>query len=325
MAEKLPDSSDIQKVRDILSPYIHRTPVHTSQLLNGICGCKLFFKCENFQKGGAFKFRGATHAVMTLNEEGAKRGVATHSSGNHAQALSLAARLRGIPAHIVMPQNAPKVKVEAVKSYGGQITFCQPTLPDREATLAKVIKATGALEIHPYNDYRIIAGQATAAAELFEDVPKLDCLIAPVGGGGLLSGCTLSSKYFSETTKVYGAEPEMANDAWQSFKNKKLIPVGNAFTIADGLRTSLGSRTFPIIINGVTDILCVSEESIVQSMLLIWERMKLLVEPSAAVPLAAVIEHPGIFENKTCGLILSGGNTDLFNLPWFDLHQAGKH
>ncbi len=326
MAEMLlPDAGDIQKVRELILPHIHRTPVHTSQSLNGILGCELFFKCENFQKGGAFKIRGATHAVMTLSEQEARRGVATHSSGNHAQALSLAARLRNIPAHIVMPQNAPRVKVEAVRSYGGQITFCQPTLPDREATLAKVIEATGALEIHPYNDYRIIAGQATAAAELYEDVPEPDCLIAPVGGGGLLSGSILSTQYFSKTTKVYGAEPEKANDAWQSFRNRKLIPVDTALTIADGLRTSLGSRTFPIIINGATDILCVSEESIVRAMLLIWERMKLLVEPSAAVPLAAVIEHPGVFENKTCGLILSGGNTDLYNLPWTDMHQAGKH
>lgn len=325
MIEILPDASAIQKVRKIISPYVHHTPVYTSQSINSIFGCRLFFKCENFQKGGAFKFRGATHAVMTLSERAAKRGVATHSSGNHAQALSLAARLRGIQAHIVMPQNAPKVKVEAVESYGGNITFCQPTLQDREATLAKVVDATGALEIHPYNDYRIIAGQATVAAELFQDAPALDCLIAPVGGGGLLSGSVLSAKYFSETTKVYGAEPERANDAWQSFKNKQLIPVGTALTIADGLRTSLGSRTFPIIIQGVADILCVSEESIVQAMLLIWERMKLLVEPSAAVPLAAVIDHQEVFKNKTCGIILSGGNIDLFNLPWFDMPQAGKH
>lgn len=325
MTEMLPDASAIQKVRNIISPYIHRTPVLTSKSLNDILGCDLFFKCENFQKGGAFKIRGATHAVMSLNEREAERGVATHSSGNHAQALSLAANWRGIRAHIVMPQNAPKVKVEAVEAYGGQITFCQPTLPDREATLAKVIEANGALEVHPYNDYRIIAGQATAAAELFEDAPELDCLIAPVGGGGLLSGSILSAKYFTKATKVYGAEPEKANDAWQSLKSKKLIPVSTALTIADGLRTSLGSRTFPIILNGVTNILCVSEESIIQAMIMIWERMKLVVEPSAAVPLAAIIEHNKVFKNKTCGIILSGGNTDLYNLPWMDMHQTGKH
>lgn len=325
MVATVPGASEIIKVRNIISPYLHRTPVYTSQSLNSILGCKLYFKCENFQKAGSFKIRGATHAVITLSEKYAKRGVATHSSGNHAQALSLAAKARGIKAHIVMPQNAPRVKVEAVRAYGGHITFCQPTLPDREKTLAKVIDTIGAVEIHPYNDYRIIAGQATAAAELYEDAPVLDCLIAPVGGGGLLSGSALSTKYFSKSTSVYGAEPEKANDAWQSFKSKKLIPVGTALTIADGLRTSLGNRTFPVILNGVTDILCVTEESIIKAMFMIWERMKLLVEPSAAVPLAAVIDHQEIFINKTCGIILSGGNIDLFNLPWSDGQQAVKH
>ncbi len=325
MNENIPLRDDIVRVRKIINPFIHRTPVHTSVSLNEICGSTLFFKCENFQKGGAFKFRGATHAVTTLCLEGASKGVATHSSGNHAQALSLAARMRGIRAHIVMPTTSPKIKIEAVKSYGGRITFCQPTLPDREATLLKVVKQTGAVEIHPYNDYRIIAGQATAAAELFEEISELDCLIAPVGGGGLLSGTILSAKYFSPKTKVYGAEPEKANDAWQSIRAKRLIPVDKALTIADGLRTSLGSRTFQIIMQGVQDILCVSEESIIEAMLILWERMKLLVEPSGAVPLAAVMEHKQLFKGKQCGIILSGGNTDLFNLPWTDQHQSGKH
>lgn len=314
MMSKAPEGPDIRKAQKDIAPYIHRTPVHTSSTLDSIAGCTMFFKCENFQKGGAFKYRGATNAIMALSKEEALQGVATHSSGNHAQALSLAAATRGIKAFIVMPQNAPKIKVDAVKSYGGEITFCQPTLPDREATLLKVIEKTGAREIHPYNDYRIIAGQATAAAELFEDVEALDCLIAPVGGGGLLSGSILSARYFSPNTKVYGAEPEKANDAWKSFRQKKLIPVETALTVADGLRTSLGSRTFPIIIDGATDILCVTEEGIMQAMWMIWERMKLMVEPSAAVPLAAILEHPLLFAGKRTGVILSGGNVDLHKI-----------
>ncbi len=323
--EQIPGAADIIRVRKIIEPYIRRTPVHTSSAVDSICGCQLFFKCEQFQKVGAFKFRGATHAVMTLNERDARKGVATHSSGNHAQALALAARNRGIEAHIVMPQTAPKIKVEAVAAYGGKITFCQPTLPDREATLLKVRAKTGAVEIHPYNDYRIIAGQASAAAELYEDEPGLDCLVAPVGGGGLLSGSILSSKFFSGKTKVYGAEPEQANDAWKSFRQKKLIPVEKALTIADGLRTSLGCRTFPIIAEGAADILCVEEAAIIRAMMLIWERMKLIVEPSAAVALAAVLEHRDLFAGKRTGIILSGGNVDLMNLPWMDPQHFGKH
>ena len=314
MMSKAPEGSDIRMTQKVIAPFVHRTPVHTSTTLNKIAGSDLFFKCENFQKGGAFKYRGATNAIMALSKEEAIRGVATHSSGNHAQALSLAAGTRGIRAYIVMPQNAPKIKVDAVISYGGIITFCQPTLPDREATLLKVIGETGAVEIHPYNNYRIIAGQATAAAELFEDVEALDCLIAPVGGGGLLSGSILSARYFSPNTKVYGAEPEKANDAWKSFKQKKLIPVDTALTIADGLRTSLGSRTFPIIAEGAADILCVTEEGIMEAMMMIWERMKLMVEPSAAVPLAAILEHSSVFAGKRTGVILSGGNVDLHKI-----------
>jgi len=323
--EHIPGATDIIRARNIIKPYIHRTPVHTSFAIDQMCGCRLFFKCEQFQKVGAFKFRGATHAVLTLDEQDSRKGVATHSSGNHAQALSLAARNRGIEAHIVMPQTAPKVKVEAVAAYGGKITFCQPTLPDREATLLKVMAQTGAVEIHPYNDYRIIAGQASAAAELYEDVPDLDCLVAPVGGGGLLSGSILSTKHFSGKTRVYGAEPEMANDAWKSFRQKRLVPVDKALTIADGLRTSLGSRTFPIIAEGAADILCVEEAAIIRAMMLIWERMKLVVEPSAAVALAAVMEHRPLFAGKRTGIILSGGNVDLMNLPWLDPQHFGKH
>lgn len=318
----VPDRHKILAARRTLSPLVHRTPVLQSTSMNRISGTSLFFKCENFQKAGAFKFRGASNALSSLDKREAKLGVATHSSGNHAQALALAARIRGIRAHIVMPENAPPNKIAAVEEYGGMIRFCQPTLPDREATLAKVIQEHGALEIHPYNDYRIIAGQATAAAELLEDCPDLDCLLAPVGGGGLLSGTILAAKYFSPGTKVYGAEPANANDAWQSFREGILIPVQTPHTIADGLRTSLGSRTFPIILGGAKDILTTSEESIVEAMRLLWERMKIVVEASAAVAMAVVMDHPELFAGKKTGIILSGGNADLSGLPWIRQGRA---
>lgn len=318
----VPDRHKILAARRTLSPLVHRTPVLQSTSMNRISGTSLFFKCENFQKAGAFKFRGASNALSSLDKREAKLGVATHSSGNHAQALALAARIRGIRAHIVMPENAPPNKIAAVEEYGGMIRFCQPTLPDREATLAKVIQEHGALEIHPYNDYRIIAGQATAAAELLEDCPDLDCLLAPVGGGGLLSGTILAAKYFSPGTKVYGAEPANANDAWQSFREGILIPVQTPHTIADGLRTSLGSRTFPIILGGAEDILTTSEESIIEAMRLLWERMKIVVEASAAVAMAVVMDHPELFAGKKTGIILSGGNADLSGLPWIRQGRA---
>lgn len=320
--QKIPGKEKILEVRRIIQPYAHHTPVLTCITLDTLSGSHLFFKCENFQKGGAFKFRGASHAVMTLPETIASRGVATHSSGNHAQALALAARMRGIEARIVMPENAPKNKIDAVESYGGIIRFCNPTLADREATLQKVINECGAVEIHPYNDYRIIAGQATASAELVEEIKGLDCIVAPVGGGGLLSGSILGVRHFSPRTRVYGAEPEKANDAWQSFRQKRLIPADKPQTIADGLRTSLGSLTFPIIRDGATDILTTTEEGITGAMLLIWEHMKVVVEPSAAVPLAAILEHQEVFAGKRTGVILSGGNADLFRLPWLEQHPG---
>jgi threonine dehydratase len=314
----IPDKATILEVRQLIGPVIHRTPLLTNATLNQLLGCDLFFKCENLQKGGAFKFRGASHAVMTLDEESARKGVATHSSGNHAQALSLAARNRGIRAHIVMPDSAPRIKVDAVRAYGGEITFCRPTLEDREATLEKVMRRTGALEIHPYNDYRIIAGQATAAAEILDDLHEPDYLVAPVGGGGLLSGTILSARYFSKHTRVVAAEPSQANDAWKSFRRKAFVPSDNPQTIADGLRTSLGSLTYPIIMEGVDDILLATEEAIIQAMILIWERMKIVVEPSGAVPLAAMMEQPEHFRGKKVAVILSGGNVDLFRLPWLE-------
>lgn len=314
----VPGKETLIRVRELITPHIHHTPLLTNSTIDRMLGARVYFKCENFQKAGAFKFRGATHAVLTLGKEEAARGVATHSSGNHAQALALAASMRGIKAHIVMPESAPRIKVEAVRAYGGEITFCLPVLSEREATLKKVIDRTGAVEIHPYNDYRIIAGQASAAAEVFDDIGSPDIIMPPVGGGGLLSGTILSARHFSPETRVYAAEPLNANDAWKSFREKQWVPSDNPQTIADGLRTSLGSLTYPIIMEGVKDILTASEEAIIEAMLLLWERVKVVVEPSAAVPLAVMLEHREVFAGKRVALILSGGNVDLFRLPWLE-------
>ncbi len=307
---------DLRNAADRIGPYIHRTPLLTCQSLNTISGSSLYFKCENFQKVGAFKFRGATNAVFSLSEKDLSNGVATHSSGNHAQALALAARNRKTKAYIVMPNNAPGVKIEAVRQYGGQITFCEPTLKAREETLDKIVKKTGAIFIHPFNDARIIAGQATAALEMLDEVDNFDIIMAPVGGGGLLSGTSLAVKYLSPKTIVYGAEPENADDACRSLKSGRIMPSVDPQTIADGLLTSLGSVTFPIIKENVADILTVSEENIIKAMQLIWERAKIIVEPSGAVPFGAVLQHRDIFAGKNVGIILSGGNVDIKNLPW---------
>lgn len=312
----LPDLKSIQDAANRIEAYIHRTPVLTSKMIDTICKAELFFKCENMQKAGAFKSRGACNAIFSLDEHQLSKGVATHSSGNHAQALARAASLRNTDAYIIMPETSPNVKVAGVESYGGKITFCKPTLQAREDTLNKIVAKTGALEIHPYNDYRIIAGQASCAMELLEQSSKLDIVIAPVGGGGLLSGTALSVKYLSPGTKVIAAEPEMADDAYRSFKEKRFIPSENPKTIADGLLTSLGSLTYPIILEYVDDIVTVSEDAIVRAMRLIWERMKIVVEPSSAVPLAAILEHKLDVQGKRIGIILSGGNVDLGNLPW---------
>jgi len=310
--EQIITKAVIIEAAQTIEPYALRTPVLTSCTLDKMLGVKLFFKCENFQKVGAFKFRGAFNAVSKLKNEECIKGVATHSSGNHAQALSLAAKIKNIPAHIVMPSNSSHVKCEAVADYGGKIYFCTPTLDDREKTLKEVIHQTGATEIHPYNNYHIIAGQATATKELIEDVGKMDYIIAPVGGGGLLSGTSLAAHYFSENTKVIAAEPEMAQDAFLSFKNKEFIPSVNPQTVADGLRTSLGDITFPIILKHVHDIVTVSEKAIINAMKLIWERMKIIVEPSAAVTLACLMENKiSLKKNQKIGIILSGGNVDI--------------
>lgn len=274
------------------------------------------FKCENFQKTGSFKIRGATNTVLSLDKNTAAHGVATHSSGNHAAALAQAARNRNIPAHVVMPNNAPQVKKNAVAGYGADITVCEPTLEAREQTLSEIVERTGATFIPPYNDYHIIAGQATAALELLEDCPGLDFVMTPVGGGGLLGGTALATHYRSPGTQTIGAEPSAADDAFRSLQQKKLIPSENPVTIADGLLTSLGDKTFPILLDHVTEILTCSEKNIVIAMRTIWERMKIVIEPSSAVPLAALLENPHKFSGKRIGIILSGGNVDLESLPW---------
>lgn len=312
----LPTFQDVANAHKIVGKYAHRTPVLTSVSINKIVGGELFFKCENFQKVGAFKFRGACNAVFSLSEKEAQKGVGTHSSGNHAAALALAAKMRGIDAHIVMPENSPEIKKKAVAGYGAKITFCKPTLQARESTLVKVIEETGATEIHPYNNFYVIAGQGTAAKELIEDKGEFDVIMAPVGGGGLLSGTTLSTKHLLPACKVIAAEPAGADDAFRSFQSKTLIPSENPKTIADGLLTSLGERNFQIILDKVDDIVTVSEESIVAAMRMIWERMKIIIEPSSAVPLAAILEGKVDIKNKRTGIILSGGNLDLGKLPF---------
>lgn len=311
-----PDKITIEEAAKRIRPFIHRTPVFTSVIINGLTGCEVFFKCENLQKAGAFKSRGATNAIYSLSEDQLKMGVCTHSSGNHAAALSRAAGLRNAKAFIVMPNNSSQVKINAVRHYGGDIHFCSPNLESRESTLKEIQEQTGAIEIHPYNDYRIIAGQATAAKELLEDIQDLDIVMAPVGGGGLLSGTALAVHFLSPDTMVIAAEPKGADDAFQSFISGEFVPSVNPDTIADGLLTSLGSKTFPLILEHVHEILTVSEESIIEAMKLVWERMKLIIEPSSAVPLAAILENRNYFKNKKTGVIFSGGNVDLTKLPW---------
>jgi threonine dehydratase len=307
----LPDLEAIQEAAARIAPIALRTPVMTSSSLNRMTGTSLSFKCENLQKIGAFKFRGAANAVLSLPPEKKEKGVVTHSSGNHAQALALAARLEGLKAYIVMPENAPSVKIAAVQEYGAEVILCEPTLEAREAGVQNVIQETGAELIHPYDDVRIIAGQATCALEYFQQVPDMDIIMAPVGGGGLLSGTALATQFISPETRVIAAEPELADDAYRSFKTGALVPAGPPLTIADGLLTSLGDITFPVIMEHVSDIVTVSEANIIAAMRNIWERMKIVVEPSGAVPLGAVMQHPEMFKDRHVGIILSGGNVDL--------------
>lgn len=315
-----PTLADIHAAAERIRPYAHRTPVLTCQSLDEQVGARVFLKCENFQKVGAFKFRGACNAVYSLTEAQAARGVATHSSGNHAQALALAARLRGIPAYIVMPSNAPQVKKDAVAGYGGRITFCEPTLAARESTLARIVEETGAEVVHPYNDERVIAGQGTAALELLADVPDLDVVITPVGGGGLLSGTSLTVKGVAPRVRVIAGEPENADDAYRSLQAGRILPSENPRTLADGLLTSLGTLTFPIIRENVEQIVTVSEAGIVACMKFVWERAKIVIEPSSAVAVGVLWERKIDLTGLKVGVILSGGNVDLGKLPW----QAGS-
>jgi threonine dehydratase len=315
--DTFPSQSVIEETHDLIRPYIHRTPVMTNDTINRISGAELYFKCENFQKIGAFKARGGLNAVLSLSEEEQERGLTTHSSGNHAQAIAYAARKVGTRAYIVMPDNSPKVKIKAVEEYGAEITFCPNTPEDREATVQQVMARTGATFIHPFNDYRVIAGQATAAKELIEQLRgPLDVLMAPVGGGGLLSGTALSARYFSPGTRVIAGEPEGAADAVLSFKSGKVERAPYVKTIADGLLTPLGDKTLAIIQGHVEDIMTVSDEEIVAAMRLIWERMKIIIEPSCAVPLAAMLKNRERFEGLKVGIILSGGNVDVERLPF---------
>ncbi len=311
-----PTISDIRAAAERIRPFAHRTPVLTCSSLDAMVGARLFFKCENFQKVGAFKFRGATNAVFALSEADAAKGVATHSSGNHAAALSLAARLRGVPAHVVMPRTAKAIKQAAVAGYGGRVVLCEPTLAAREATLASVVAATGANVVHPYNDPMVIAGQGTAALELLEQAPDLDVVIAPVGGGGLLSGTAISVSALAPGTRVVAAEPAAADDAYRSLKEGRIVPSVDPRTIADGLLTSLGSLTFAIIRRLGAEIVTVSEGAIADAMRHVWERMKIVIEPSSAVPLAALLEGALRVPGKRVGIIVSGGNVDLDALPW---------
>lgn len=308
--------ADIRAAHARIADKIHRTPVLTSATLDALCGAQLFFKCENFQKIGAFKARGATNAVFALTDAEAANGVATHSSGNHAAALARAARLRGIPAHIVMPSNAPKTKIESVRRNGGIIVFCEPTLVAREAACAKIIAETGARLVHPFDDYAVMAGQGTATLELLEQAPDLDLIIVPVGGGGLLCGTAVAAKGARPGIRVIAAEPAGADDAARSVAAGRLIPLEQAATIADGLRTSLSARTFTLIQQQVDGIVTVSEESIVAAMRRIWEVLKIIIEPSCAVPYAAIMEGKIDVSGKRVGIILTGGNVDLDGLPW---------
>ncbi|MBM3325191.1 MAG: pyridoxal-phosphate dependent enzyme [Calditrichaeota bacterium] len=312
----IPTFEDIQKAAERIQPHAHRTPVLTCTTLNHRFGAQLFFKCENFQRVGAFKFRGACNAVFSLSEEEAQRGVATHSSGNHAAALALAARMRGIRAHIVMPENSAKIKIAAVKDYGATITFCRPTLEARGTTLEEVVKKTGATFIHPYDNVRVIAGQGTAALELLQELPDLDMIMAPVSGGGLMSGTCIAAKALSPRIEPIGVEPENADDAYRSLQAGKLTPQASTHTIADGLRAMLSERTFTILRTHDCRIATVSESAIIEAMRLVWERMKIIIEPSAAVTVAALLENKVAITDKRVGIILSGGNVDLDELPW---------
>lgn len=311
-----PGIDDVRDAAARIRPYAHLTPVLTSAAIDEMSGASVYFKCENFQKVGAFKFRGAVNAIFFLSGDAVARGVATHSSGNHAAAVSLAASLRNAAATVVMPENANATKRAAVEGYGGKVVLCEPSQKSREETLARILAESGATFIPPYDDYRVIAGQGTAALELLEHAPDLDAILAPVGGGGLLAGTALAASGLSPGTRIFGAEPRAADDAYRSLRAGRIQSLNSTNTIADGLRTNVGKLTFPIIQEHVEDILCVTESEIIAAMRLVWERMKIVIEPSAAVPVAALLKSPEFFKGKQVGVILSGGNVDLSTLPW---------
>jgi threonine dehydratase len=315
-APNLPGLNAIEEAAARIAGHVHRTPVYTSRCLDELCAAELFFKCENLQKVGAFKARGASNAVFSLDEAQAARGVATHSSGNHGAALAMAARRRGIPAHVVMPATAAAVKKEAVASYGAVVVECEPTLAARESTLAQVVEQTGAHVVHPYDDPRVIAGQGTVALELLQQVPDLDVVVVPVGGGGLLAGVATAVKALRPATEVLAVEPAGADDAFRSFGLGERVPQTSPDTIADGLRTSLGELNFAVIQQRVDTIVTVPDAIIVRAMRLQWTRLKTLVEPSGAVSFAGLLEHPERFRGRRVGLVISGGNLDLDQLPW---------
>lgn len=312
----IPTFDDVLQARERIKPYIHRTPVFTSSFFNKLTGAELFFKCENFQKAGAFKVRGASNAVFGLTEAQAPRGVATHSSGNHALSLSYAASCRGIPVSVVMPKNAPEAKKAAVRGYGGEVFECEPSTTAREAMLEELVARTGADFVHPYNDHRVIAGQASCSLELHEDVGELDAIVAPIGGGGMISGTCLAMSNASPQTEIYAAEPKNADDAYRSFKTGKIIEDDAPQTVADGLKVSLRPRTWHFVSTYVRDVLLATEEEIIEAMYLTWQRMKIVVEPSSSVPLATIIKNKELFAGKRVGVILTGGNVDLKKLPW---------
>ena len=311
-----PTEQDIKEAHIRIRKKVHHTPVLTSSSLNALFNCRMYFKCENFQKVGAFKFRGACNTVFSLEERELQKGVATHSSGNHAAAVALSGKLKNIPSYIVMPRTAPEIKKKAVEGYGAKIFFCESTLKAREETLAEIVEDTGASFIHPYDNYSVIAGQATCSKEIFDEISDIEYLIVPTGGGGLLSGSCLSAKYFSPETKVIGVEPQCADDAYRSIRDNTIYPSVKPQTICDGLLTQLSERTFSIIKSNVHEIITVTEESIISAMKMIWERMKLIIEPSGAITLAAIMENIDKFERKRVALILTGGNVDLEKLPW---------
>lgn len=312
----VPSLADMLAAHDRIKAHVHRTPVLTSCFIDELAGARLFFKCENFQKAGAFKARGASNAVFGLSDEQAAKGVATHSSGNHGSCLSYAAGRRGISCTVVMPRTAPQAKKDAVRGYGGTVVECEPSTSSREAVFAEVVAKSGAEFVHPYNDPRVIAGQATCSRELIDEVADLDAVIAPIGGGGMVSGTCLTISNLAPSVKVYAAEPMQADDAYRSFKAGQIIADDAPNTIADGLKVPLKELTWHFVSRHVADILTVSEDEIVEAMKLIWKRMKIVIEPSSAVPLAAILKNRDVFANQRVGVIITGGNVDVDALPW---------